>query len=107
MLLGQIFLLALALIFFIFTLRRRTYRWYTFAWSLVWMGVAIVALWPELLSRFADALGIGRGVDVALYVAILALFFAVFKIMLRIYILEDHIAILNQHIALLSAKQKE
>ena len=53
-------------------------------WLLIWLLV-LVAFWlPWTTSYLAKLLGIGRGVDLAIYVAILILFYLVFRIYLRL-----------------------
>lgn len=61
-----------------------------FGSMLFWLGIWVVAVvaifYPETTTSFAKLLGIGRGVDVILYVSIAILFYLVFR--LHVY-LED------------------
>ena len=65
-----------------------------FLWSALWIGAAFVVLRPSLATSFAGFLGVGRGVDAVLYVAIIALFYLVFRIFLRLDKIERDITLL-------------
>lgn len=41
----------------------------------VFIGGAVLVIWPDLASRLADQLGVGRGVDLVVYLAIMLLGF--------------------------------
>lgn len=69
-------------------------------WSLVWLAVAVVFWWPELTSRVADILHIGRGADVVTYSAIIILLYAVFRLFVRMDSLDRSITTLTREIAL-------
>lgn len=57
---------------------------FSFFWVLIWLGGLFVIFYPGFLTRIADLLNIGRGVDFALYVSIILLFYLVYKINLKI-----------------------
>ena len=48
-------------------------------WLLFWAGVIVVALRPETTNLFANWLGVGRGVDTAMYLALLMIFYLLFR----------------------------
>ncbi len=52
-------------------------------WFLMWLIVLIVFWYPESTSYLASALGIGRGADLIIYVAILVMFYMLFRMYLR------------------------
>lgn len=56
-------------------------------WSLLWLAVAGVVLRPETASTVARRLGVGRGADVVVYLALAAVFYLLFRLLAR---LEDH-----------------
>lgn len=60
-------------------------------WCLFWLGVIVVALWPAATSAIARALGVGRGADVVLYLALVALFYLSFRMFGKIEDLERQI----------------
>lgn len=59
-----------------------------FAWAVVWVTAALVVAWPESVNRLADLVGVGRGADVVLYIAVIGLFYLVFRVFLRMESLE-------------------
>ena len=48
-------------------------------WLLFWVCVVVVALRPEVTDLLARWLGVGRGVDTAMYLALLMIFFLLFR----------------------------
>jgi len=74
-----------------------------------WSGLFFIAivgvLSPELTSRVARLLGIGRGADVIIYVSIVLLFYLVFRLSIVIEDLRHEITKLVREIAL--SKEKE
>ena len=69
-------------------------------WTLFWLGAGTVVVRPDLLSRLADFVGVGRGVDLAIYVIILVMMYVIFRMWVRLYVMESHITTLVRHIAL-------
>lgn len=60
-----------------------------FFWILFWVAVAgIVSLPTNFLDRVSQGIGIGRGVDLVMYVAIALLFFLLFKLYIKIEMLK-------------------
>lgn len=51
---------------------------------LFWGIVGFVVIFPEILDKIADVVGVGRGVDVALYVSVLILFYGMYRIYVRL-----------------------
>jgi hypothetical protein len=60
-------------------------------WGLFWAGVVVVALLPETTSVLARRLGVGRGADVVIYLALMALFYVLFRLLGKIDDLERQI----------------
>jgi len=48
-------------------------------WLLFWVCVVVVALRPETTDLLATWLGVGRGVDTAMYFALLMIFYLLFR----------------------------
>lgn len=69
-------------------------------WFLFW-GVALTLVWlpPELLDRFGDIFGVGRGVDVLIYLSIIILFYIILKLNSKIDRLEKQLTKLVREIA--------
>lgn len=48
-------------------------------WLVFWAGVIVVSLHPRTADRMADLLGVGRGVDTAMYLSLLLIFYLLFR----------------------------
>jgi small membrane protein len=48
-------------------------------WLVFWVAVAVVGLHPDTTSYLAIRLGVGRGVDIAMYLSILTIFYLLFR----------------------------
>ncbi len=57
----------------------------------VWASVIVFSLQPEWLNHIARIVGIGRGVDTAIYISIVVLFYLVFRILVRLEKMEDQV----------------
>lgn len=69
--------------------RRGTLRVGPFVlWSLFWGAVVVVAFRPETTAAVAHVFGVGRGADLAIYLALLLVFFLMFRLFARIEDLE-------------------
>ncbi len=53
-------------------------------WTLFWIAVVVVVIWPETASMLAARFGIGRGSDFVLYVSIAIIFFLLFRLNVKI-----------------------
>lgn len=79
-----------------------------FFWVLFWFFVLFVLYRPDLLNKVADVVGIGRGVDVLVYLSILFLFSLSFTHVVSMKKTEQTLVKLARHIALKSVtKPKE
>lgn len=76
-------------------------------WSVFWIGAAIFVFQPNLTARFAKILGVGRGVDAVLYLAVAGLFFMLFRILVRLEKMEKNITNLVRSEALRSNNDKK
>jgi len=76
-----------------------------FLWSALWVAGGIVVLQPEFASLLARFLGVGRGVDAVIYVAIVGLFYLVFRIFLKLDRLERDITAIVRKVSLEEAER--
>ncbi len=98
----------LLVIFFLFALAKVVGRFKSgdlslagmIGWSIFWILATVVALLPDSTAYLAKIVGIGRGSDLVVYVALVAIFFLVFKLMVRIEILNRDITKLTRKISL-------
>jgi len=66
--------------------------WLFLLWTTLWAGVVIVAIYPVIINRLADFVGVGRGVDLIIYVAIGVIVYILFKQQIRVGKVEKDIA---------------
>jgi|ERR1700682_3485799 len=71
----------------------------------VWLTALIAISDPDLVTRFANALGIGRGADAVLYVFALAFVATSFYFYSRQVKLQRQITALASHLAIADARQ--
>ena len=96
------------LVFLFFALSRVILRFrggsISFSEFLFWSGVFIIAIFgvfvPQEISRFANILGIGRGVDLITYASIIVLFYLVFRLYVLLEGVRHEITELVRKIAL-------
>jgi len=53
-------------------------------WILFWIAAGVIVLLPNSTFYFARLVGIGRGADLVIYVALAGLFFMIFRLMVKI-----------------------
>ena len=88
----QIVLVAFAVFAFsrvVIGLRRNTLGISAFVlWTMFWATVVVVALRPETTAAVAHVFGVGRGADLAIYLALVLVFFLLFRLFAKIEDLE-------------------
>lgn len=96
------------LIFILFALSRVVLRMrdkilstqVAFFWIIVWIAALVGILLPATTSKLAQFFGVGRGVDVIVYISLTLLFYLVFRIYVMIEDLRHEITEIVRHIAL-------
>lgn len=86
------------------TVRRRIAPRVGFAWGMLWIAAAIAIARPELTAIVARFLGIGRGTDLVLYVAILGMVFGFFAVYVRMRRIESDLTRVVRELAIRSAE---
>jgi small membrane protein len=76
-------------------------------WSLIWIAVLIVSLFPSLTSILSKWVGIGRGMDLALYASVILLFYLMFRLYVKIDSQNQEVTKLVREIAIRDAKKKK
>lgn len=77
-----------------------------FFWGIVFTAAILALVFPRELSVLANALGIGRGVDLLVYISIVVLFYLVFRIYVLLESLRHEITKLVREIALKGKEKK-
>ncbi len=52
-------------------------------WLLIWLSVILVAVLPQTTSFVANLFGIGRGVDLVLYLSIILLYYLIYRLYVK------------------------
>ena len=63
--------------------RKVTVRWFGI-WILLWITVIGVAITPESTDIVAELLGVERGADLLVYVAVVVLCYAMYRVFVRL-----------------------
>src|SRR3990167_9078224 len=71
-----------------------------FLWLLLWVGVAVVILFPAITVEIAGWLDIGRGADLVLYLGMIGLFYLLFKVGMRLERMDREITQIVRALAL-------
>lgn len=87
--------------------RRRLAPRFGAAWIALWVAASAGIFNPDILARIATFLGIGRGVDLVLYVSILAFSIAFFLVFLRFRRLDEQLTRIVRHQAIRDAEGDE
>ncbi len=76
-------------------------------WLILWLIILITAVMPQVTSFLERRLvGMGRGIDAAIYFSILLIFFILFKIIVRLEKIKQEITEIVCHLALKKPKEK-
>ncbi len=107
----QIFLVAFGLFALLKTYRqfkaKKVSSYWLILWCLLWSAVIAVALAPQTTDVLANYVGVEKGADLLVYIAILVLFYSIYRIMVRAEKQNKELTELVRKIAKLEAKKKE
>ncbi len=99
-------LLTLYSIFVKFRKKEITFGWFSF-WFLLWAGIIGMVSQAYIADGIASFIGfgLGRGVELALFLAILIVLYLMFRLYLKINQIEFQISEIVKHIALLGVEK--
>ncbi len=80
-------------------------RWAGFLWSALWIAAGVIVLQPEFASLLAGFLGVGRGVDAVIYVAIVGVYYLVVRIFLKLDRMERDLTVIVRKVGLDAAER--
>ena len=69
-------------------------------WFMVWLAAAVGIILPKTTANIAQFFGVGRGVDVIVYLSLVLLFYLVFRMFVLIEDLRHEITYLIRQLAL-------
>ena len=76
-------------------------------WSVLWVAAAVGVLLPQTTSFLARAIGVGRGVDLVVYVSVTLLFVLVFRLFVTVDRLDQKLTELVRRDALRAVKEHD
>ena len=86
--------------------RRITLRTTTF-FTLVWLVAGMASISPDMTSRVARWVGIGRGTDLLMYCSIVVMLIGFFLVYIRLIRLRRSLTMLVRHLALVQAQDRQ
>lgn len=105
----QILALVVLAFLFILTMLAGLRGWITkragMTWMAVWVTAGAAILWPQMLSRIARLVGIGRGADLLLYCAVVVMLVGFLMVYVRLRRLRRELTLLVRALALRDADQ--
>lgn len=78
----------------------------SFFWTIIWLAALVGILLPATTTKIAKFFGIGRGVDVIVYISLSLLFYLVFRIYVMIEDIRHEITFLIREFALKNTSKK-
>lgn len=79
---------------------RQISRHWFMLWSLFWIFVVAVALYPSMIDAVAGWVGVERGADLLVYIAVVLLSYGVFRTMVQLQKLHEEQTDLVRRIAI-------
>jgi len=76
-------------------------------WCGFWIAVGLIAVFPVIIEFLATFVGIKRGVDLIIYIALFVSFYTLFKMSVKQKKMEKDIVGIVRKIALVQAKKKD
>jgi hypothetical protein len=76
-------------------------------WTLIWLAVIVFAFTPRLTSWVSSLLGIGRGVDLIIYLSIIVLFYLIFRLYVKMESIRKDITLLVRKFAIENKGENE
>jgi len=74
------------------------------SWTLIWIILALIAFFPEIVIFSANLIGIERPKDLPIYISIILLFYLLFKVGIKLEKIEQNITKITRTIALKGEK---
>ncbi|MHC2066298.1 DUF2304 family protein [Bremerella sp. T1] len=88
-------------------IRKKRLNWRRSLRISVWLAALLGILYPDMVSRFAQSVGIGRGADVILYLVTLVFIATTFYFYSRYLRLQRQITDLTRYLAIHEARRPE
>ncbi len=76
-------------------------------WTLIWIGIVFVGMFPDLVAAIVSAGGGSAGIGTFLGMVIVFLFFLVYRMYVRLEVLEQKLTVVVRELALRDGWEKE
>lgn len=76
-------------------------------WLIFWIAAAVAVLLPQTTSLLASWVGVGRGVDLVIYISIVVIFYIIFRIFVRLERIERDITKIVREVGLKEEKKNK
>ena len=76
-------------------------------WSFIWIAVIFMALFPDVVSGLSIMVGVGRAVDLLMYISIILLFYLMFRLYVKMDTQAKETTKLVREIAMKNVKKKK
>jgi len=73
-------------------------------WGLVWSFMILIALMPDYLNSLAQITGIGRAIDVLVYLGIAGLFYLIFRVYVQVDEIKQNVTEMTREMANINLK---
>lgn len=80
--------------------------WFTL-WALLWILVIVVALLPQATDPIAQLVGVERGADLLVYVAIVILAYSLYRVLVRLEKVQKEITEVVRKVAINKAQEPD
>jgi len=98
-------LLMIARAMSLFWKRKQSWRELIF-WLFLWVGIALVAMFPSVLDLLPPFVGIKSGVNVLVFFGFVVLFYGFFRLFVKVEELEEKIVKMNRERAIERGNEK-
>lgn len=82
-------------------------RSFTVVWIFFWLGVIFFIFQQNIVIQVAHKLGISRGVDLIIYLSLIAVFYFIYRLLGTLYEIDAKITKIVREVAIKDVKKKK
>jgi hypothetical protein len=76
-------------------------------WTAIWLAVIVISFIPNLTTQISNFLGIGRGIDLIVYISVIVMFYLIFRLYVKLESVEKEVTLLVRKFALDTKEKKK
>jgi hypothetical protein len=76
-------------------------------WTAIWLAVIVVSFIPNITTQVSSLFGIGRGMDLIVYISVIILFYLIFRLYVKLEAVEKEVTLLVRKFALDTKEKKK